>query len=55
MKNIPFLDPLKQHRLTEQECELITFYRSMSPTKQKVIIQAMFAALSEETKKKNEK
>ncbi len=55
MKNIPFLDPSKHHTLTEQECELVTFYRSMSPTKQKVIIQALFAALSEEVKKKNEK
>lgn len=55
MKNIPFLDPSKQHTLTEQECELVTFYRSMSPTKQKAIIQALFAALSKEVKRKSDK
>jgi len=55
MKNIPFLDPSKQHTLTEQECELITFYRSMSPAKQKVIIQTLFAALNYGMKRENEK
>lgn len=52
MKNIPFLDPSKQHTLTEHECELITFYRSMSPTKQQTILQMLFAALQDEAEKK---
>jgi len=32
-KNVNFLDFTQQHTLTEDECELVTFYRSLSPTR----------------------
>lgn len=51
MKNVAFLDPSQMHLLTEQECELITFYRSMSKTKQQTFLHLLFSMLKNEADK----
>ena len=47
-----FLDPTVQHTLSEQECELIAFFRTLSKPKRQMVLQALFhVLLAEETKK----
>ena len=48
-----FLDPTQQHTLTEQECELIAFFRTLSKTKQDVVFKALFAVVMDNHKKKS--
>lgn len=55
MKKVAFISPTEAHTLSEQECELITFYRSMSPTKQSMVLQILFAALTDESDKTAER
>lgn len=43
-KTNDFLDFTQQHTLTEQECELITFFRAFTNTQRKAIMQAVFSA-----------
>jgi len=52
-KKHEFLDFTKQHTLTEQECERITFFRSLSKTRQQVIMQSLFSLLLADHKKKH--
>ena len=51
-KKHEFLDFTKQHTLTEQECELITFFRNLSKTRQQAVMQALFSLLLNGHKKK---
>ena len=47
-----FLDPEQPHILTEQECELIAFFRVLSKTKRQVVVQALFSLLLKDKMKK---
>ena len=44
-KKNEFLDFTQQHVLTEQECELISFFRTLSKTKRQAVMQALFSVL----------
>jgi len=56
-----FLDPTQQHTLTEQECELLTFFRAFTKTQRQIIMEMLFSfALSDKrllnmAKKRKEK
>jgi hypothetical protein len=51
-----FLDFTKQHTLTEDECTLVTFYRTLNKTKRQIVLQALFSVLmGDEMKKGNRK
>ena len=52
MKRVNFLDPSAPHTLSEQECELITFFRSFSKSKRELIFQMLFAMAMEDIKPK---
>lgn len=54
-KKHDFLDPAQQHTLSEQECELITFFRTLSPTKRQVVVQTLFTVLFESEMKKSKR
>lgn len=54
-KKHDFLDPEQQHTLSEQECELITFFRTLSPTRRQVVVQALFTVLFEGEIKKGKR
>lgn len=48
-----FLDPTQQHTLTEQECELVAFFRALSKTKRDAVMKTLFTILLESKKKKS--
>ncbi len=48
-----FLDPTQQHNLTEQECELIAFFRVLSKSKQEAVFKALFTVVLDDHKKKS--
>lgn len=54
-KKCDFLDPAQQHALTEQECELISFFRTLSPTKRQIVVQSLFTILLEGEMKKGKR
>ena len=37
-----FLDPMVQHTLTEQECELLTFFRLFTKTQRQALVRVLF-------------
>jgi hypothetical protein len=37
-----FLDPTQPHILTEQECELVTFFRAFTKTQRQALIRVIF-------------
>jgi hypothetical protein len=45
MKKQPFLDPEKQHKLTEQECTLISLFRTLSKPKREAVVKIIFDML----------
>ena len=46
-----YLDPDKQHTLTEQECNLIGIFRAFSKTKRDAIFKIMFFAAMDDAGK----
>jgi len=44
MKNkYHFLDPAEQHNLTQQECELIAFFRAFPEAKRHLLLELLFS------------
>ena len=49
-KKHDFLDPTEQHTLSEQECEIITFYRYFNKTQRNIIYKLLFEMAFKSTK-----
>jgi hypothetical protein len=50
--NQNFLDPSRQHTLSEQECELISFFRTLSSIQRQEIFKAVFSIAINKSSKK---
>lgn len=55
-KKNEFLDPSEKHTLTEQECNLISFYRIFSKTKKDILFRQFYelAMIDKKTAPKGE-